>query len=50
MNIYLPGGIETSQAAGFYDFIPLILVLVASGIPALIMFLYFRRLGWVGTE
>ena len=50
MNIYLPGGIETGQAAGFYDFIPLILVLVASGIPALIMFLYFRRLGWVGTE
>ena len=49
MNVYLPGGIETSQTAGFNDYIPLILVLLASGIPALIMFLYYRRLGWVGS-
>ena len=49
MNVYLPGGIETGSADGFNDYIPLIFVLLASGIPAMIMFLYFRRLGWVGT-
>jgi magnesium transporter len=49
MNVYLPGGIETGEAAGITDYTPFIVILIASGIPALIMFLYFKRLGWVGT-
>ena len=49
MNVYLPGGIETGEAAGITNYTPFIVILIASGIPALIMFLYFRRLGWVGT-
>ena len=45
MNIDLPGGIDS----GGENFTTLIGILLASGIPALIMFLYFRRLGWVGS-
>ena len=49
MNVYLPGGIETGEAAIITDYTPFVMILLASGIPALIMFLYFRRLGWVGS-
>ena len=45
MNVNLPGGID-SGGDGFTTFMA---ILLASGIPALIMFLYFRRLGWVGS-
>ena len=45
MNVNLPGGID----GGVVGYTTLIVILLASGIPALILFLYFRRLGWVGA-
>ena len=49
MNINLPGGIETGNMNIFGDYTALILVLLASIIPAVLMFIYFRRQGWVGN-
>jgi len=44
MNVNLPGGIE-SEASGSYT--TFIVVILASILPAGIMFLYFRKLGWL---
>ena len=48
MNVNLPGGIN-SEGIGINDYSALIAILLGSAIPALIMYLYFRRLGWVGS-
>ena len=44
MNVNLPGGIE-SEASGSYT--TFIVVILASVLPAGVMFLYFRKLGWL---
>jgi len=49
MNVNLPGGIETGGWAVFGPYTTLIIILLISTVPALSMFLYFRKLGWIGT-
>jgi len=49
MNINLPGGIETGNLEIFGSYSTLIIIFLASAIPALVMFIYFRKLGWVGN-
>ena len=48
MNINLPGGIETGNLDIFGSYSTLIIIFLASVIPALVMIVYFRKLGWVG--
>ena len=48
MNVNLPGGVS-SEGMLSVDYTAFIAVLLGSAIPALIMYLYFRRLGWVGS-
>jgi hypothetical protein len=49
MNINLPGGIETGNLDIFGEYSTLIIIFLASAIPALVMLVYFRKLGWVGN-
>jgi len=49
MNINLPGGIEADIWSGLGPYTTLILIISISVAPAVIMFAYFRRLGWVGS-
>lgn len=49
MNINLPGGIETGNVNILGPYTALILILFASVIPALLMFIYFKKRGWVGS-
>lgn len=49
MNVNLPGGVETGIWMQLGPYTTLIVILLASAIPALIMALYFRKLGWLGT-
>jgi hypothetical protein len=44
MNVELPGGISDGVMQGSYA--TFIFVILASTIPAGLMFLYFRKLGW----
>jgi len=47
MNVDLPGGLDDAgMALGPYT--SFILVILASAIPAGLMFMYFRKLGWIG--
>ncbi len=50
MNINLPGGIVTGSWNQLGPYTSLIFVLVISSISALLMVLYFRRLGWLGSS
>ncbi|KAF6242326.1 magnesium transporter [Nitrosopumilus sp. b1] len=45
MNVNLPGGIESVGSDGGYT--TFIIVILASVIPAGLMFMYFRKLGWL---
>lgn len=47
MNINLPGGIETGVWTWLGPYTALIFVIIISAIPAFVMYLYFRRLGWI---
>ncbi len=48
MNVDLPGGIgEGSMILG--PFTTFIVVIIASAIPAIMMFAYFKRLGWISS-
>lgn len=48
MNVALPGGIgDAPTALGPYT--AFIAIMLASAIPALLMFAYFRRLGWISS-
>ena len=48
MNVNLPGGIgDNSMFLG--PFTTFIIVIVASAIPAIMMFTYFKKLGWIGN-
>ena len=48
MNVNLPGGIgENSLILG--PFTTFIVIILASAIPAIIMFAYFKKLGWINS-
>ena len=48
MNVNLPGGIgENSMVLG--PFTTFIVVILASAIPAILMFIYFKKLGWISS-
>ena len=48
MNINLPGGVDTSwQILGPHT--SFILIILASAIPVILMFAYFRKLGWINN-
>lgn len=57
MNVNLPGGI-TDDGSGVYNnmipeelgtiYQPFILIIIASAIPAILMIIYFKKLGWIG--
>ena len=46
MNVELPGGLNDPSMV-FGDYTTFIVVILASAIPAGLMFLYFRKLGWI---
>ncbi len=46
MNVNLPGGIGDNSMI-FGPFTTLIIIIVASAIPAIMMFAYFKKLGWI---
>jgi len=47
MNINLPGGVEAEwMVLGPYT--SFIILIIASAIPVILMFSYFRKLGWIG--
>lgn len=48
MNVALPGGhgMEITLLGPYTTFI---IIIIASGIPAIMMFAYFKKLGWIGT-
>ena len=48
MNISLPGAINSGQESILGEYTTFILVILASIIPAGLMFAYFRKLGWIG--
>jgi magnesium transporter len=50
MNINLPGGSEAEPWTRLGPYTTLIFVLVVSSISAILMILYFRRLGWLGSS
>ena len=48
MNVNLPGGVEEpSMVLG--PFTTFIIVILASAIPAIMMFTYFKKLGWISS-
>lgn len=47
MNLNLPGGVETGPWTQFGPYTTLIFVLVISAVAASVMFLHFRRIGWL---
>jgi len=48
MNVDLPGGIgDNSMILG--PFTTFIIVIIASAIPAMLMFTYFKKLGWISS-
>ena len=49
MNINLPGGSETGNLNVFGSYSALIIIFLASTIPALFMLVYFKKRGWVGN-
>ena len=48
MNVNLPGGIENNYMI-FGPFTTFIVIIIASAIPAIIMFVYFKKLGWINS-
>lgn len=47
MNVLLPGGIESGSWMFWGEYTTFILVIIASILPALFMFLYFRKKEWL---
>jgi len=48
MNVNLPGGIgDNSMILG--TFTAFIIIIIASAIPAILMFTYFKKLGWINS-
>ena len=48
MNVNLPGGIENNYII-LGPFTTFIVIIFASAIPAIIMFVYFKKLGWINS-
>jgi len=48
MNVNLPGGIGDSTMI-FGPFTAFIIIIIASAIPAILMFAYFKKLGWISS-
>ena len=48
MNVNLPGGIEDNSVM-LGPFTTFIIVIIASAIPAILMFTYFKKLGWINN-
>ena len=48
MNVNLPGGIG-DQIMFLGPFTTFIVIIIASAIPAILMFVYFRKLGWISN-
>ena len=48
MNVNLPGGIGDNSMI-FGPFTTLIIIIVASAIPAILMFAYFKKLSWISS-
>ena len=48
MNVNLPGGIGDSSAI-FGPFTTFTIIILASAIPAILMFVYFKKLGWISS-
>lgn len=48
MNVNLPGGIGNSSTV-LGPFTTFIIVILASAIPAVLMFVYFKKLGWINS-
>jgi magnesium transporter len=49
MNVNIPGGIETGTWLALGPYTTFIFVIFICSIPALVMWFYFRRLGWFTT-
>jgi magnesium transporter len=47
MNVNIPGGLETGQWTFFGTYTTLIIVLIISATFALLMYWYFRKVGWI---
>ena len=48
MNVDLPGGIGSNPMI-LGPFTTFIIVIIASAIPAIMMFTYFKKLGWISS-
>jgi len=48
MNVNLPGGIENNLMI-LGPFSTFVVIIIASAIPAIIMFMYFKKLGWISS-
>ena len=48
MNVNLPGGIGDSSVI-LGQFTTFIVIILASAIPAIMMFTYFKKLGWISS-
>jgi magnesium transporter len=48
MNVNLPGGIGSSPMI-LGPFTSFIIIIIASAIPAIMMFAYFKKLGWISS-
>jgi magnesium transporter len=48
MNVNLPGGIEDNLMI-FGPFTAFIIIITASAIPTILMFAYFKKLGWISS-
>ena len=46
MNIALPGGVEAGRWNFWGNYTTFVIILITSTIPALLMYLYFRKRGW----
>ncbi|MDO7727396.1 MAG: CorA family divalent cation transporter, partial [Nitrosopumilus sp.] len=48
MNVNLPGGIgDNLMILG--PFTTFVVIILASAIPAIVMFMYFKKLGWINS-
>ena len=48
MNVNLPGGMDNNLMF-FGNFTTFIIIILASAIPAIMMFVYFKKLGWINS-
>ncbi len=49
MNINLPGGMTDGLESSAQSYMTFVIIILASILPAGLMFLYFRKLGWLST-